>query len=432
MSFGVSLSQLISSANNSIIKSGIDKLDEYLGGSFQNRSIYEIYGPPGIGKTRLGVQIVNNFLRSNHSNKGSNVLWIDTNKTIAANNFADLSTYDKMYHVQITKISELTFFFTKLLQHLKIENEQNSEEPHDNNSYKLIIIDGFSNIINNHLNYICKRMNTNIDTSIHEIKCRHLIMLLTVLTKFTHSNGSTVIFLNNCMNTAFSLDFDITAQDNNLTSVDGSNFLVRSATSNDPRKSVQVLKSELVSNIGIGTRDSRWEVFIKNRIGLFWDWEHKGKLHGTHYKGNYNKLRVAIISNIEEVSSRKVENKERDSSPQEDLELAINSRVKPSHHPTLENTIKVYVNDEGEFCSSSGLASQRNKKRSKSPDPTVTKKKQSSYIDFQSSINEEQSSQASQATPTNVDQSFISTLEEANDYSDIVEENDEIIYDSEG
>lgn len=52
---------------------------------------------------------------------------------------------------------------------------------------------------------------------------------------------------------------------------DGSNFFVNS--NNERRKNnVHILKSALVANIAMGSKDSTWEVFLRDRIGLFRDW----------------------------------------------------------------------------------------------------------------------------------------------------------------
>ena len=78
MSLGIPLSQLISS-NVCPLTSGIPSLDKALDNGFYRRSIYEIFGVPGIGKTQLGKSLVNNMLKDQ---KDENILWIDTNKTV--------------------------------------------------------------------------------------------------------------------------------------------------------------------------------------------------------------------------------------------------------------------------------------------------------------------------------------------------------------
>ncbi|MCQ5086636.1 hypothetical protein NE685_12850, partial [Cutibacterium acnes] len=55
------LSQLIVESPKPL-SSGITGLDEILNLGFQARSIYEIFGPPGIGKTNFGIQLVFNAL----------------------------------------------------------------------------------------------------------------------------------------------------------------------------------------------------------------------------------------------------------------------------------------------------------------------------------------------------------------------------------
>ena len=118
-------------------------------------------------------------------------------------------------------------------------------------------------------------------------RVKSLITLLTTITKYTHSMKSTVIMLNDTMNTSFQEHADDTIVPVN----EESHFLVRSHR----RKNVQVLKSGLVANIGVGGKDSRWEVFIKSRIGLFWDWDRSHLRKSRRYP---EKNRIAVVFNL--------------------------------------------------------------------------------------------------------------------------------------
>ena len=265
MSLGITLSQLIVERPKPI-SSGIGCLDNALGGArggFEPNSIYEIFGPPGIGKTKLGIQVLKTELR-----KDEKCLWIETHKCMPANLVGD--TGEKLNRIRITKFSQLVFFFQEL------------KEP-----YPLIVIDGLSQILNDYLHVRSIHSTTRANDSLHSAKVKSLITLLTTITKYTHSMKSTVIMLNDTMNTSFQEHADDTIVPVN----EESHFLVRSHR----RKNVQVLKSGLVANIGVGGKDSRWEVFIKSRIGLFWDWDRSYLRKNRRYP---EKNRIAVVFNL--------------------------------------------------------------------------------------------------------------------------------------
>ncbi|CAI4037961.1 hypothetical protein SMKI_04G2980 [Saccharomyces mikatae IFO 1815] len=265
MSFGIPLSQLIVESPKPL-SSGITGLDEMLNLGFQARSIYEVFGPPGIGKTNFGIQLVGNSLENIQPSdmNDDKVLWIETFQDMPINllreRFRKRDVVDEnVKRVRITKFGQLLYFFQnlfKLSQSMK---------------YKLIIIDGFSQIVCDHLCTLSKRSGGMLDKSIHELKCRHLILMFTIMTKYTHSTGSTIILLNDCMNTAFQSNEFESLEEYYEILEDGSNFFVNS--NNERRKNnVHILKSALVANIAMGSKDSTWEVFLRDRIGFFRDW----------------------------------------------------------------------------------------------------------------------------------------------------------------
>ncbi|KOH00929.1 DNA repair protein rad55 [Saccharomyces pastorianus] len=265
MSFGIPLSQLIIESPKPL-SSGITGLDEILSLGFQARSIYEIFGPPGIGKTNFGIQLVSRSLENMKplEKNDDKILWIEAFQDMPINilreRFPKFDIVEEnVKRVRIMKFGQLLYFFQnlfKLSQSMK---------------YKLIIIDGFSQLLCDHLCTLSKRSGGVIDKTIHDLKCRHLILIFTAMTKYTHSTGSTIILLNDCMNTAFqSNEFGSLEEDYEVLE-DGSNFYVNS--NSDRRKSnVHILKSALVANIAMGGKDSTWEVFLRDRIGLFRDW----------------------------------------------------------------------------------------------------------------------------------------------------------------
>ncbi|EJS44280.1 rad55p [Saccharomyces arboricola H-6] len=314
MSFGIPLSQLIVE-NPEPISSGITRLDEILNLGFQARSIYEIFGPPGIGKTNFGIQLVSKSLENMRQSKSNDdkILWIEVFQDMPINllkeRFPNFDIVEEnVKRVRIMKFGQLLYFFQnlfKLSQSMK---------------YKLIIIDGFSQLVCDHLCTLSKRSGGMLDKTMHELKCRHLILIFTVMTKYTHSTGSTIILLDDCMNTAFqSNEFESLEEDYEILE-DGSNFHVNS--NNERRKNNRhILKSALVANIAMGGKDSTWEVFLRDRIGFFRDWnEHVDEtifvktkrvktpssqdIEGCTIremrinKRNYENFRVAIVFNL--------------------------------------------------------------------------------------------------------------------------------------
>ncbi|SCV03945.1 LAMI_0H12200g1_1 [Lachancea mirantina] len=259
MSLGISLSQLIVDSSDPVA-SGIQGLDEAVEG-FQPRAIYEIFGPPGSGKTRLGLQMMNI-----QAKKAKKVLWIDTHKTCS---LEQLNNADSICYGRVQRFSHLVYMFQEL-----------GEE------YSLVVIDGFSQLVTDYLNSNLKRVRSD---SMHSFKNKNLTTILTLLTKYAHTHNSTVVLLNDAMNTSFQENAD----ERFVAYSEESHFLVRSAR----RSNVQVLKSALVANAGVGNKDNLWEVFIRRRIGLFWDW-----IPATSRKSPPsrcpNKTRVAIVFDL--------------------------------------------------------------------------------------------------------------------------------------
>lgn len=269
---GISLSQLLLD-NPEPFSSGIEALDECLGDGFQPRSIYEIYGPPGVGKTRLGLQVVERA-------KG-NALWIETYKPMPVS-LLSKSTREKCQRTRCTKFTQLLYLFRWLLKELDNQGQQSQRQ--------LIIVDGFSQLVCNHMYQLQSRSS---ERNMHDIKCRHLTTIFTAITKLTHSTKSTVILLDHCMNTAFqnggsgSLEHDLDVVD------DGLNFFVTSST----KRNVQVLKSALTaSGVAMGSRDSRWEAFLDRKIALFWEWDCSKTAKSPQGHHPLKRTRIAFVT----------------------------------------------------------------------------------------------------------------------------------------
>ncbi|AGO13995.1 AaceriAGR137Wp [[Ashbya] aceris (nom. inval.)] len=243
MSVGVSLSQLLHEGAEPLT-TGVPQLDDALGGGLDPRSIYEVFGPPGIGKTLFGLQVV-------RCNRGKRVLVVDTHKRTPLDKLppADPSADDAEPHiVRLTKFAQLVYFFQEL------------RAPYD-----LVIIEGLSQVL---IDYLHGRMRHPMsgDTTLHGVKTRQLIALLSLLTRYVTQHHSCVLMLNDAMNTAYQdySDHPLVAVD-----VDRGPFLVRA----ERRRHVQTLKSALIANASVGGKDAKWEVFVRCRIGLFWDWD---------------------------------------------------------------------------------------------------------------------------------------------------------------
>ncbi|CCD22519.1 putative DNA-dependent ATPase RAD55 NDAI_0A03620 [Naumovozyma dairenensis CBS 421] len=408
MSMGISLSQFIVEKQLPL-SSGISGLDDLLNGGFQRRSIYEIFGTPGIGKTRFGIQLVDNFLSSDDDNINGqdngekSVLWIETHRPISDNfisrninhnNHTDTkqTTQDEnIFKIRITKYTELLYFFRRQLSK-KIKEETKDDEDHDDNDtshikkrgYELIIIDGFSQIINDHIQILLNRGYQ--ETSIHETKCNHLILLMTWMTKYIHSHNGTIILLNDSMNTSYQ-QLDLSSMENDFEVIeDGSNFFVKSwfggmtnqnskeetlgrnsipsrsysesythnnnnsTTGNNKRtplrrNNVQVLKSSLIANSAMGPKDFKWEIFLKKRIGFFWNWLNDTDAN-TDKKSKFERCRLAIIfdlNNDHDSSNRSSpEPSNTPLSQQRQGLLKRNNRQEPQqgHIDTLKNSFE--------------------------------------------------------------------------------------------
>lgn len=251
MSLGIPLSQLFEETFDQF-KSGICTLDDYLGGGFQPRCIYEIFGTSGIGKTRFGLQVVK-------YNPNKKCLWIQTFKGTTYNHIS----YNSLDMIRITKFSQILYLFQTL-----------------KDSYDIIIIDGLSQLVSNYL-----YTNSKFIKDIHQFKVKNLLILMSTFTKYCRTHKTTLLMLNDSMNTSYQ---DFNNETFELYS-DESQFLVK----NSRKKMVQMLKSALVANLGIGNKDSEWEAFIKLRIGFFWGWEIPKKLSDP------NKCRIIILFDME-------------------------------------------------------------------------------------------------------------------------------------
>lgn len=246
---GVPLSQLLQNHVDPIL-TGILSLDSRTNG-LQNGCIYEIYGPPGVGKTKLGAQIVHENTSSGIADRRA--LWIDTFQQ------APLTKLSKSNcsFTRVTKFTQLWYYFQRL-----------------DTRFDLVVVHGLSQLLSDYINIsetTCQLKQT------HEFKIKCLIKLMVVMTKYATKNNAVILLLNDAMNTAYqdysdeSIVSYIEHDSKNVKSLaaSSSSFLVKS----QKKRHVQVLKSALVANSAVGGKDYRWEVFLKGRIGMFWNWD---------------------------------------------------------------------------------------------------------------------------------------------------------------
>ncbi|XDT05990.1 RecA family profile 1 [Nakaseomyces glabratus] len=290
MSFGVPLSQLIVNAPKPI-STGLTALDNELDGGFRYKSSYEIYGIPGIGKTWLASETVKTYLQENDDGK---VLWITTSGVAPQMLLrSEAEVKERIDYIRITKFTELLYFYQKqvMSEPDSISQSQSPAESampstgteaiandtNSNDSYRLVIIDGLSRLLNLQLHSLSKKNCTTL----HDTKCRYLIILMTLITKYNNKNNACHVILNDSMNTTYVPENNGGAEDELEMVEDGFNFFVKSHNylyENNKRRRVyapNVIRSALVANNALGNRDSRWEIFIKRRIGIFWEWEDK-------------------------------------------------------------------------------------------------------------------------------------------------------------
>ncbi|KAG4428584.1 hypothetical protein IFR05_015935, partial [Cadophora sp. M221] len=121
---------------------------ESLFGGVSRGKVTEIYGPPGVGKTALGMQLAASALRA-----GEGVVWVDASHPISGSRLTQIldlhqtpATSSK--YSGPAPLSNLTHFSTPSLAHLlALLTHPTPSNPPPNTS--LIVIDSFSTLISN-------------------------------------------------------------------------------------------------------------------------------------------------------------------------------------------------------------------------------------------------------------------------------------------
>ncbi|SCU81497.1 LAFA_0C05336g1_1 [Lachancea sp. 'fantastica'] len=252
MSLGVSLSQLIVEQPEPFL-SGYEALDQVLKG-FQPKCIYEVFGLPGMGIAEIGTNLAKGALQTNRS-----TLWIDAHHTTP---LYDLEGLD---HVKFDKFTQYVFYFQQLAEQSRGEIYEQERK------YELIVIRGLSKVVSS---YLHSTSSSQAIDSVHQFKNKSLITLFTAMTKYAQRYKTAIVMFNDAMNTGYTTSGSHNNSNESWTAqfqsyTEESPFLVRSSK----RKAVQVLRSALVANLGVGSKDQVWEVFLKRRIGIFLEWD---------------------------------------------------------------------------------------------------------------------------------------------------------------
>ncbi|CZS92154.1 related to DNA repair protein rhp55 [Rhynchosporium agropyri] len=125
--------------------------EEAVYGGVSRGKVTEIYGPPGVGKTALGMQLATSALHA-----GEGVIWVDASHPISGTRLAQILTSHQPISQDSssnpatlsTLLSNLTHFFTPSLAHLlALLTHPTTSNPAPNTS--LIVIDSFSTLISN-------------------------------------------------------------------------------------------------------------------------------------------------------------------------------------------------------------------------------------------------------------------------------------------
>lgn len=225
MDLGISLSQLASQRPVSTCHA---ELDAVLDGGFHPRCIYEIYGPPGVGKTTLALAAA--------AASGS-ALYIHTHKPVPPPPLPPTTRRQQpVDEVRITRFGHLLFFLQRLQ---RLQPQHCPRRP--DGGYAVLVIDGFAQLVQDHVHQARKACSAAAPVaSLHEYKCRHLALVLTELTRYAAQHGTAVLLVDHCL------------------------------------PAQHELRSALEAGVAAGARDASWRAFVRQSVGVYRDWAAAG------------------------------------------------------------------------------------------------------------------------------------------------------------
>jgi len=116
-----------------MIRTGLEKLDQMLGGGLKSSTITDIFGPSGTGKTQLALQIMLNSLSEN-----SKIFYQDTTGNFRPERLVEMAQYKEMGTDFLDKIT--------VGRIINVMEQQNSLEKISESDFSLIIIDNVTDL----------------------------------------------------------------------------------------------------------------------------------------------------------------------------------------------------------------------------------------------------------------------------------------------
>jgi DNA repair protein RAD51 len=116
-----------------MIRTGLQKLDQILGGGLKNSTITDIFGPSGTGKTQLALQIMLNSLSENHK-----IFYQDTTGNFRPERLVEMSQHKEMNKDFLDKIT--------VGRITNVVEQQNSLDKISESDFTLMVIDNVTDL----------------------------------------------------------------------------------------------------------------------------------------------------------------------------------------------------------------------------------------------------------------------------------------------